>query len=64
MYDRAGWSAASILGACYAAAALLVWTIDQVLRNHKPHKSETEVDVVRASPELFNASARCSPCRE
>lgn len=34
VYEHAGWPAASALGACYAAAALTVWTIDRVVPNH------------------------------
>jgi predicted MFS family arabinose efflux permease len=30
LYERAGWPAAATLGACYAAAALAVWTLDRV----------------------------------
>lgn len=30
VYQRAGWPAAAALGACYAAAALAVWTLDRL----------------------------------
>jgi cyanate permease len=33
LYERAGWPAAATLGACYAAAALSVWTLDRVIPN-------------------------------
>ncbi|MHA6618683.1 MFS transporter [Pseudonocardia sp. DLS-67] len=31
LYARAGWPAASISGACYAAAALTIWLVDRVV---------------------------------
>ncbi|WP_345604996.1 MFS transporter [Pseudonocardia adelaidensis] len=41
LYERMGWPAASVAGACYACAALLIWLVDRVVPDRR---ARTDVD--------------------